>query len=115
MVIHLKNKLAILMLFLLIIIDILLYVFIENKDLLNKILLFTSAFIALILSYIFSYKKGKNGLIIGLIIGITFSALSLTIHYFFAKEYFDSLYLRLLIYITSAASGGVIGVNKKTD
>ena len=92
-----------------------LIIFVDNKSLVNKISLIISSFISLLLAYLVAIIKGKNGLLIGLIIGITFSGISLGVHYFVAKEYFNSLYIRLIIFMISGCCGGVIGVNKKTD
>lgn len=88
---------------------------IKDKELLNKISLFLSGLISILISYFIAINYKKNGLIIGLIVGITVSIISVIIHYFFSKIYFDTLYIRLLIFILCGASGGVLGVNKKTD
>ena len=113
LVIHMNKKQTILLIVLNIIVFIVLNYIILNKDLLNKISIFLSASFALLLAYLFGLNRGKNGLILGLIIGISIASISTIIHYVYAKDYFDHLYIRMGVIILSGASGGVFGVNKK--
>lgn len=115
LVIKMKKKIVLVLIIVLILLLIGLNFIIKDKDLMNKISLFISGVISLMIAYYIGLNKRKNGLIIGLIVGISVSIISLIIHYFFAKVYFDTLFIRLSIFILSAASGGVLGVNKKTD
>ena len=114
-VITMKKRIPLLILMLLITTIIVVILIIKNKNLIDKITLFISGLISLLIAYIIGAKKGKNGLVIGLIIGISFSSVSLIVHYIIARNYFDTLYIRLLTFIICGACGGVIGVNKKTD
>lgn len=110
-----KKRLALTFVSLIIIVMILLNIFINDKDLINKITIFLSAALSLLIAYITGLTKQKKGLVNGLIIGISISVISVTIHYFFAKELFPILYIRSAVIILSGACGGVLGVNKKTD
>ena len=95
-----------------ILITVILSILIKDKDLVNKITIFLSAILALLISYLTGITKRKNGLITGLIIGISIASISLIIHYIFARTLFDFLYLRSSIIILSSVSGCVFGVNK---
>ena len=106
-----KKITVITMIFLIIITMILLIIFVGNKEIVNKITIFLSAILSLLLSFLIGYKKRKNGLINGVVIGISIATVSLIVHYIFAKEMFDLLYLRSLTVILGGASGGVMGVN----
>ena len=114
-VITMKKRFPVLVLVLLIIAIIVINLTVDNKDLIDKISIFLSSLISLIVAFLIALRRGKNGLVIGLIIGISISSISLLVHYFIAKDYFDTLYIRLLTFVISGISGGVIGVNKKTD
>ena len=113
MVIHMNKKQTILLIILNIIVFIVINYLIQNKELLNKISIFLTASFSLLLTYLFGLIRGKNGLILGLIIGISIASISTIIHYLYAKDYFDHLYIRMGVIILSGASGGVFGVNKK--
>ena len=113
LVIHMNKKQTILLIILNFVIFIVLNYFILNKELLNKISIFLTASFALLLAYLFGLKRGKNGLILGLIIGISIASISTITHYIYAKDYFDHLYIRMGVIILSSTSGGVFGVNKK--
>ena len=91
----------------------LLTIFVKDKDLVNKITIILSALLSLLIAFMTGITKKKHGLIYGLVVGISIASISLLFHYIYAKEMFDTLYLRMLIVILSGASGGVIGVNKK--
>ena len=92
------------------------YIFeVLDSEIIAKITLFVTTIIAFILSYITALKKKKNGLTNGLIIGISIAIVSLGIHYFFKSVYFDTFFIRALVFITSSAAGGIIGVNKETS
>ena len=108
-----KKKLLLLLILLLTIAIVILNIFIKDEELLNKITFILTTIITIFLSYLTGIIKGKNGLINGLIIGISVSLLSLIIHYLFIRIYFDTLYIRMAIFMLSGAAGGVIGVNKK--
>lgn len=84
-----------------------------DKNIINKVTMFLSATLLFQISYLSGIIKGKHGLINGLVIGISAGILSAIIHFIFAKGYYDILYIRLMIYILSACSGSVYGVNKK--
>ena len=114
MVNTMKKTMGILFIPLIIITIILLNVFIDDKILLNKITIFLSAILSLLIAYLTGITKQKNGLINGLIIGISISIISITLHFFFAKDLFSILYIRSAVIILSGACGGVLGVNKKT-
>ena len=115
MVIIMNKKISSSLLVVLILMIIVVNIFIQDKNLVNKITIFISSFISLLVAYIVGIKIGKKGLFIGLIVGISISSISLLIHFIIAKEYFDTLYLRLLTFMVSGICGGIIGVNKKTD
>ena len=115
MVIQMKKRLTTIFIMFIIVTMILLNIFLKDKDLINKITIFLSAALSLLIAYLTGINKQKNGLINGLIIGITISVISVTIHYFFVKELFSILYIRSAVIILSGACGGVLGVNKKTD
>jgi len=83
-------------------------------DIVPKTTIFLSAIVVFSLSYTTGYKKGKNGLSNGVIIGITFGIISLIIHYFSKTNHFDTFFIRALVFMISGASGGIIGVNAKT-
>lgn len=87
-------------------------IFLDDKGLVNKITIFLSSLLSLLLAYIAGLTKRKRGLINGLIIGISIATISLIIHFIFAQNYFELLYIRSLTVILSGASGGVLGVNK---
>ena len=110
-----KKKITTFLIILIVLIIIILSVFIENKDLVNKITIFLSAILSLLIAYLTGIIKRKNGLITGLIIGISIASISLVIHYIFAKNLFEFLYLRSSIIILSSVSGCVFGVNKKME
>ena len=86
-----------------------------DKGIINKLSLFLTASLALLISYLTGIIREKNGLINGLVIGITIAMISAIIHYFYAKDFFDLLYIRLAIFILAAISGGVFGVNKQKE
>ena len=113
-VITMKKRFSMLVTILLIIVLVVMNITIKNKNLVDKISIFITSLIALSIAYLAGFSRGKNGLVIGLIIGISVSCVSLVFYYLFAKEYFDSLYIRLLTFLISGMCGGVIGVNKKT-
>ena len=115
MVSTMKKTIGILFIPLITIVIILLNVFLEDKNSINKITIFLSAILSLLIAYLTGIIKQKNGLINGLIIGISISIISITLHFFFAKELFSVLYIRSAVIILSGACGGVLGVNKKTD
>ena len=115
MVIQMKKRLTTIFIMFIIVTMILLNIFLKDKDLINKITIFLSAALSLLIAYLTGINKQKNGLINGLIIGITISVISVTIHYFFVKELVSILYIRSAVIILSGACGGVLGVNKKTD
>ena len=115
MVIIMNKKISSFLLVVLMLMLIVINVLIKDKNLVNKITIFISSLITLLIAYIAGIKKGKKGLVVGLIVGISISSISLLIHFIIAKEYFDTLYLRLLTFMVSGVCGGVIGVNKKTD
>ena len=90
-------------------------ILIKDKNVINKITIFLSALLTILISYLVGITKQKNGLINGLIIGITISIFSISFHFLFAKELFSIQYIRSAVIILSGACGGVLGVNKKTD
>ena len=108
-----KKSIAIFLSILDILIITLLGLLVEDKILVNKITIFLSAILSLLISYIIGVTKGRYGLLNGLIVGISIASVSTLIHFLFAKEFFSFLYLRVSAIILSAASGGVYGVNKK--
>ena len=85
-----------------------------NKDTINKLSIVLSALLSLLISIVYASKKGKNELLLGLLIGISIAFVSSIIHYFYAKEFFNLLHIRMGIIIVSGGCGGIIGVNKKT-
>ena len=89
------------------------WIYIPDKELANKLALFLSITLAFLISYITGFNKGKKGLIIGIIVGLTICTISLVLHFFFAKDIFMYLPLRLVTIFLSALSGGVMGVNNK--
>lgn len=107
-----KKSITLLFIFLCTLSIIFITIFVNNKELVSKITIFLSALLSLLLAYLTGITKRKNGLINGVIIGISIATLSLVIHFIFGKEFFDLLYIRSLVIILSGASGGVIGVNK---
>lgn len=107
-----KKVLAIIVLILMIILTVISVIKLDPL-LTNRLTIFTSSIISLLLAYLIALKKRKNGLIWGLIVGISLSFISMSIHYFFAQDFFNYLYLRIGIIIFSSASGGVIGVNQE--
>ena len=110
-----KKRFALIIVILIFLSIVLLNIFLKDKNLINKITIFLSAFLSLLIAYITGISKQKNGLIYGLIIGISISAFSVIFHFFLAKELFSILYIRSAVIILSGACGGVLGVNKKTD
>ena len=84
-----------------------------DKNLINKLSIFLSASLSLLIGLVFGFKKGKNGLLWGIVIGISIATLSSIIHFITATQYFGPLYIRMGIIILSGSAGGVIGVNKK--
>lgn len=112
LVIQMKKRISAILTLIIILGIVLLSIFIKDKGLVNKITIFLSAILALIIAYFTGLIKRKNGLINGLIVGISIATISLIIHYFFAKNNFNYLYLRSIIIILGGASGGILGVNK---
>lgn len=92
------------------------YVFdIFEKDVVAKVSLFLTAIISFVLAYIIGIKKNKNGLSNGMIIGISIAMISLIIHFTLKTLYFDTFYIRGLVFMFSGAAGGIIGVNKMKE
>lgn len=88
-------------------------IFVKDKEIASKVTIFLTALLSLLLSYITGLTKGRHGLLNGLIIGISIAGISLIIHFIFAKDFFQLLYIRAITVILSGASGGIMGVNKK--
>lgn len=108
-----KKSILIALSFLIALAIIIISIFVTDKELVNKITIFLSALLSLLISYIIGFTKRKNGLVYGILIGISIATISLIIHFIFAKELFSLLHIRSLIVILGGASGGVMGVNKK--
>lgn len=109
-----NKKISFILIFINIIALISLAFFNLNKDTVNKISIFLSALLSLLLSLLLGNKKQKNGLIWGLVIGISIASISSIIHFIYAKDLFNLLHIRMGIIILSGGCGGIIGVNKKT-
>jgi putative membrane protein (TIGR04086 family) len=108
-----KKSIAVFFTFLTMISIIIVSIFVYDKTIASKITIFLSALLSLLLAYITGLTKRRHGMLNGIIIGISIATISLIIHYIFAKDFFDLLYIRSLTVILSGASGGVIGVNKE--
>lgn len=115
MVIYIKKGFVKFLIVIIFVTIVLTNILINDRDLINKITIFLSSLLTIIISYLVGISKQKSGLINGLIIGITISTISIIYHFLFAKEFFSILYIRSAVIILSGACGGVLGVNKKTD
>lgn len=83
-----------------------------DKGVVAKISIFLTAIVAFIISYLTGKKKNKHGLANGMIIGISIALISLLIHFMLKTYYFETFFIRGLVFMASGAAGGVIGVNK---